>query len=54
MEQVKGKEALRCLASVAQYVNDMTLSDISFCVVEGDTYLEYVPEKTSILKRKPW
>lgn len=53
MEIVKGREALRHLASTAQYVNDMTLADISFSVVEGDTYLAYVPGKNIDLKRKP-
>jgi hypothetical protein len=53
MEQVKGREALRCLASTALYVNDMTLADISFSVVEGDTYLAYVPGKNIDLRRKP-
>lgn len=53
MEAVKGREALRYLAGTAQYVNDMTLADISFSVVEGDAYLAYVPGKNIDLKRKP-
>lgn len=53
MELVNGREALRRLASTAQYVNDMTLADISLSVIEGDTYIAYMPGKSIDLKRKP-
>ncbi len=36
MEFVSGREALRNLASVAKYINDMTLADINFTVIEDD------------------
>jgi rubrerythrin len=53
MEFIHGREALRRLASTAQYINDMTLADISLSIIEGDTYITYVPGRNIDLKRKP-
>lgn len=48
----KGKQALRMLANVVVYLNGITLADISTSIIEGDTYLAYMPGKTIDLKRK--
>ncbi|MFZ5753398.1 MAG: methyl-accepting chemotaxis protein [Bacillota bacterium] len=53
LEAVTGREALRHFARIAQYINDITLADISFSVIEGDTYLAYVPGRNINFGRKP-
>lgn len=51
MEFVNGREALRNLASVARYINDMTVADINFTVIEDDEIIAVVPSKTLDFKR---
>lgn len=50
--QATGKEALRAFASIAYLINDTTSSDIGISVIEGDTYLEYIPAAKLDLGRK--
>lgn len=51
--QATGKEALKAFASIAYLINDTTSSDIGISVIEGDTYLEYIPAAKLDLGRKP-
>lgn len=48
-----GKEAIRAFASIAYLINETTSSDIGISVIEGDTYLEYIPAEKLDLGRKP-
>jgi len=40
-----GKEVLRYFAAIAPYINLITTVDLGISVIEGDTYLAYVPGK---------
>ena len=51
-EKATGKEALQAFASIAHLLNDTTSSDIGVSVIEGDTYLSYVPAEKLDLGRK--
>ena len=51
--RVTGKEALNAFASIAYLINQTTSSDIGISIIEGNTYLEYVPADKLDLGRKP-
>lgn len=43
MDTASCKELLRHFAAIAPYINKITSADIGLSVIEGDTYLAYVP-----------
>lgn len=51
--RLTGREALNAFASIAYLINETTSSDMGISVIEGDTYLEYVPAEKLDLGRKP-
>lgn len=53
IQEVKGREALHSFARIAGYFNQIILADISVSVIEGDTYLAYVPCRQIDFGRKP-
>lgn len=51
--RLTGKEALNAFANIAYLINGTTSSDIGISIIEGDTYLEYIPAEKLDLGRKP-
>lgn len=50
---LEGREALRALAGAARIIHRFIPGDMSFAVIEGDTYIAYVPGRTININRKP-
>jgi hypothetical protein len=50
---LEGLEALRALAGAARIIHRFIPGDMSFAVIEGDTYIAYVPGRTLNFGRKP-
>lgn len=49
---MKGREVLHHFAAVAEYINQITASDMGVSILEDDAYLAYVPGKSINLGRK--
>lgn len=50
---LSARELLHSFVSIAPYINQITAADMSVSVIEGDTYLVYVPAENLDFGKKP-